>query len=191
MNDDIRAKIWENSISNREILLNCDIDDKVIEFVVKQIIDINADDEENEATIKDYPRKEMPIKLFINSSGGNLHETLSVVSAIESSKTPVWTYALGQAMSGGFLIAISGHKRFAQKYTTLMWHQANGGIRGENQKMKEYVSETDRLMRMADDIVKSRSKITQEHLDEIYKAKIDWCIGAKEAKKLGVIDEIF
>jgi ATP-dependent protease ClpP protease subunit len=40
-----------------------------------------------------------------------------------NSKTPVYTYAIGMAMSMGLEIFTAGHKRFVYKNTTLMYHE--------------------------------------------------------------------
>lgn len=46
----------------------------------------------------------------------------------------------------------------------------------ENKRVRKYVM--------------SRTKITKKKIKEVQAKKIDWFISAKEAKELGVIDEI-
>jgi len=91
--------------------------------------DITAVDSRSFDRVKDA----VPIYIYINTGGGNGDEMLACISAIESSKTPIVTYVLGKANSAGFLLAISGHIRIAQRHSVLMYHQAAYGRIGEHQ----------------------------------------------------------
>lgn len=44
-----------------------------------------------------------PILLYIDSNGGSLTDTFTIIDAIKLSKTPIWTIVTGCAYSGGFL----------------------------------------------------------------------------------------
>jgi ATP-dependent protease ClpP protease subunit len=44
-------------------------------------------------------------------------------------------------MSAGFMILISGHKRFSYKHSTLLYHQASSFSSGELKKIEEDVEE--------------------------------------------------
>lgn len=52
-----------------------------------------------------------PIKIYINSTGGDASGILGLVQIMISSKIPVHTYCMGIAASAAFLIFISGQKR--------------------------------------------------------------------------------
>lgn len=190
INEELRSRIWEDHVGNREIILNDEIDDSVIEGIVMRIHNFNIEDSLAEATDKLFSRVNNPIKIFINSPGGAALETLSVVGAIESSKTPVVTIALGKAYSGAFMILLAGHRRYAQKYSSIMWHEIRGGTHGPQQQMQEYMDDGDRMQKVFDTIIKGRTKVTQAMLSDVYKHKKDWYLNSKEAKKLGIIDEI-
>ena len=109
---------------------------------------------------------------------------------IERSKTPVHTIVTGCAMSAGFMILISGHKRFAHKLSTPLYHQISGEMWGTMKKLEEYHIETRRLQKMLEAIVLRKTKITRTKLKEIYNLQKNWHMSASEAKKLGVVDEI-
>ena len=93
-------------------------------------------------------------------------------------------------MSCGFLLLISGHKRFAYKYSTPLYHQVSSWTIGKLEDMKADLKETKRLQVMIDNIVVSKTKLTKKKLKEVNKLKIDWFMTAHEALELGVIDEI-
>lgn len=174
----------------RSILINKIIDEDLIETAVLQIFRWNAEDDAKEV-YKDFNREEFPITIYINTDGGLLNETLSLVSAIESSKTPVYTFGLGKVCSGGFLILIAGHYRVCQKYSQIMYHQLSAGSIGKVNDMSERIGEFNKRQKMMDDFVLSKSKIPKLKLKEINDKKIDWYLSPQECLKFGVVDQIY
>jgi ATP-dependent Clp protease protease subunit len=88
------------------------------------------------------------------------------------------------------MIAICGHKRFCYPLSTPLYHQVSGGMWGTLKQMEEDIQETKRLQKKIEEIVLSKTKITKEKLEKVYKRKTDWYITAKEALKLGIVDEV-
>jgi ATP-dependent protease ClpP protease subunit len=56
--------------------------------------------------------------------------------------------------------------------------------------MEEDIIETKRLQKIIEKHTLKNTDITKDELRDIYEKKIDWFIDSKQAKKLGVIDEI-
>lgn len=182
-----KEDVYKVFLESRTIIYNEDIDDSIIEKVVMPIYQINQQDD----SAAYFNRKKAPIHLYINSSGGDVTATLSAVSAIETSKTPVYTYVLGKAMSGAFFMAIAGYKRFCQKYSTLCFHQIHNQIDHSPQKsIQEAMQHCQKLQDFFTGLVVSKSNITAEKLEDVVSKKIDWMITPKEALQLGVIDSI-
>ncbi len=100
------------------------------------------------------------------------------------------TIVTGCAMSCGFLILLAGHKRFAHKMSTPLYHQVSTGFFGKVQDMEEKLEEAKRLQTQIEDYTKSRTKIGKKKLREILENKKDWYMSADEALELGVVDEI-
>ncbi|MBR3248815.1 ATP-dependent Clp protease proteolytic subunit [Candidatus Saccharibacteria bacterium] len=99
--------------------------------LVEQIFDFNRAD-------KGLPINERePIRLYINSPGGEITEGFSLLSAIETSKTPIYTINVGEWCSMAFLIGIAGHKRFAMPYTTFLMHEGSSFAGGSAGKMQD------------------------------------------------------
>lgn len=199
--DGLKEKMFWGFLQNRKIILNKTIDDAVIEMLTMQIIRFNEEDDEKEAEakallpdgddyLKLYDRKTLPIQIYINSNGGLVLDGLSVVSAIESSKTPVHTIATGKAISMGFMILIAGHRRFAQKYSTLMYHQIGSGRNGLVREIEEHLTYLSDLQELIESIVIEKTLIPKEVLDEVYRTKQDMYIDAAAALEYGVIDEV-
>lgn len=182
-------RIWEAHLQKKEIIINEPITEALIEKAVIQIFNINEADDEAEASMKNYERH--PIKIFINTPGGLMDEAMSLVSAIESSRTPVATLALGKAWSAGFLILLAGHLRMCQKYTSLMYHQGSAGINtAEFKTHAEYTKYWMSCQSKVEDYVKRKTKVPKKKLDQVFNGKEDWYISPEEALELKIVDRI-
>jgi len=177
---------------NRTLHLPEAVTQKSMNKLSSSIIDINEDDAE---LIKLYAvygldYKPRPIKLFIDTFGGMIYACWGLIGVIKDSKVPIHTYAVGAAMSCGFMILIHGHKRFAYKHSTPMYHQISDGFWGKTLDVEDRLKETKKLQKELEQMVLDNTKIPKAKLKEIYKLKEDWLMTPKEALKLGVIDEI-
>lgn len=144
----------------------------------------NRWDNENEIPVKE--RK--PIKIFIDSNGGCLTDTLTIIDAIEMSKTPIWTICTGTAYSGGFFTFIAGHRRFAYPHSSFLYHEGYTSNGGDANKFRNYVDFYQRQLKQLEKITLKHTKITPEqYKDHI---KDDWWLDADEALELGICDEI-
>lgn len=177
---------------SRNLFLAKQVDQDSINSITKAIIEINESDEYvskiYEAHDLEYNPK--PIKLYIDSYGGYVYQCMGLLSIMKSSKAPVHTIVTGCAMSCGFLISVSGHKRFGYPKATYMYHQVSSVAAGKVKDLEEDVIETKRLQKMIEDITIENTKITEKKLEKIYKTKKDWFMDSTEALKLKVIDEI-
>jgi len=167
----------------RHVLI-AEIDDEVSEAVEHMIRFWNQYDDENNIPIED--RK--PIVIFIDSPGGSLLATFTIIDTIKMSKTPVWTVNIGTAYSGGFFIFISGHKRFCYPHSSFLYHEGATEIGGDAGKFQNFASFYKFQLSQLKDIVLENTKISAELYDE--KRRDDWWISAAEAIQLGCADEI-
>jgi ATP-dependent Clp protease protease subunit len=192
MTDEIIKNLHEELQEKRCIILKGTINDRVIEGIVMQIIEWNKEDDRLETDgPRSYSRKDNPIKIYIHSGGGLVIESLAVISAITTSKTPIYTYALGEVASAAFAIFIVGHKRFSQPYTRFMYHDMTGGCIGKTQEREENLIEQKRLSLIYQGLVKQYTKVKQATLDKIHKEKLDQFWLAPDAKRVGIFDSYF
>ena len=105
---------------DRSLFLSQDVDQESISEIIEKIILINKDDERLKKIYKAFNLiyTPEPIELYIDSYGGDVYSCYGLISVMENSKIPVHTIVTGSAMSSGFMILISGHKRFAHKLST-------------------------------------------------------------------------
>ncbi|WP_027216821.1 ClpP family protease [Butyrivibrio fibrisolvens] len=149
---------------------------------------INFEDDEKDDKEKDYIRK--PIRLYFNSFGGSVYDMWLLVDSIMASRTPVYTYCTGYAMSAAFIIFLAGHKRFMSPHATLMYHQIYCWRSGKYQDLVDDREQTDHLNEMIEDFVVERTGLTKDDLLNIREKKRDTYFSAKEAEELKIIDEI-
>lgn len=171
---------------SREISVTDVIDEEIGDAVESIIRFWNKVDDENH--VSDANRE--PIKIYINTPGGSLHATLTMVDAIKMSKTPIYTINTGTAFSGGFFIFISGHMRFSYPHATFLFHEGSTGGGGPQDagKFRNYASFYDKMLEQLETLTLENTNITKEVYD---KHKLDdWWIFADEALELGICDEI-
>ena len=160
--------------------------------LTKSILEINDDDDYLVKLygIHDIEYKPPPIKLYIDSYGGAVYQCFGLLGVMEKSATPIHTIVTGAAMSCGFMILISGHKRFGYPHSTPLYHQVSSGFWGKVQDLEEKLKETKRLQKKIEEMTLNRTSISSKKLKDILKTKQDWYMSAEEALALGVIDEI-
>lgn len=166
------------------------IDQSAILELTKAIMAVIEVDNKDREKIKDY--KEQPIRLYINSYGGQVDSMFALINVILSSKTPIYTYCTGIAGSAAFQIFLAGHKRFAYKNTRMLYHQIQTYHDGYYPlaSREDDVEEEKRLQESIEQFVISRTKCTQEYLKEVYEHKKDWWIHSDDYIKYGIVDEV-
>lgn len=144
----------------------------------------NTADEIDEIPIEERE----PIKIIINTPGGDLTAALTIIDAIELSKTPVYTYTIGMGYSGGFFIGICGHKRFGYPHSSYCFHEGEAADQGDAHKLLQRIEFYKKQLGMVKDITINHTFIDNEIYTQ--RQKDDWFMTAEEALECGVIDEI-
>ena len=129
-----------------------------------------------------------PIKIYIDSTGGCLSDTFTMIDAIKLSKTPVWTICTGAAYSGGFFTFIAGHRRFAYDHASFLYHEGATATGADAGKFRNYAEFYQKELEQLKEVTLKYTKITPEEYKE--HIKDDWWMTADEALKYGVCDEI-
>lgn len=172
---------YYNDKQERAIWIDSDIDDCTYE-ITKQIYEYNRQD-------KDIPvESRKPIRIYINSFGGDLYQCFALISAIGVSKTPVYTINTGVAMSAGMIILLSGHKRFAVKYSIAMCHSGSGSVGGDFEQTQSAMDNYKKMVDTMKTYILERTKIDSKTLSR--KWTKDWYMFADEQVSLGVVNEI-
>jgi ATP-dependent Clp protease protease subunit len=166
---------------DRVFWVTSEINDGLLELV-KMIIKCNRED-------KDKPiEARVPIKVFIDSPGGDVLALWTTVKAIEISKTPVYTINYCTAFSAAADLLASGHKRFALPGTSAMVHSGScmfGGTVEQAESMKKHF---DKLGKKVTDYFLAHTKVDPKMFKR--KAPSDWYFDEQDMLEYGLIDEI-
>ena len=129
-----------------------------------------------------------PIKIYIDSCGGSLTDTFTIIDAIKLSKTPIWTINLGCAYSGGFFTFISGHKRIAYPHSSFLFHEGSTGTSGTSSQFENYTAFYKRQLNQIKEIVLENTNMTEAEYQEIKKDDIWYDV--KDGVEKGFVDEV-
>lgn len=170
-------------LEGRRLYINGGIDEDVITSIVYQIMRFNRQD-------KGKPIEDrVPIKLYLNSPGGQVEEGYGLIDAILTSKTPVYTINQAMCASMGFLIFIAGDKRFSMPHSEFLMHDGQNFASGSTAKMKDRMDfELGELEDMTKEYIISKTKITEDLYKEKY--RMEWYFLPRTAKQHGIVDFI-
>ncbi|MDO4188564.1 MAG: ATP-dependent Clp protease proteolytic subunit [Lachnospiraceae bacterium] len=165
--------------SNRCIFLEGEINqESALEFV-KSLMVLTASDASK------------PVKVLVNSPGGDVNAGMLIYDAIQSSIVPVQMFCLGRAYSMGALIFLSGRNgRYMLKNSELMLHEPliGGKIGGNTSSIKEI---SDSLIKTRDKLNKIISEHSGKTIEEVEKeTDHDHYYSAEESVEFGICDEI-
>ncbi|WP_202080255.1 ATP-dependent Clp endopeptidase proteolytic subunit ClpP [Caldalkalibacillus salinus] len=170
--------IYSRLLKDRIIFIGTAIDDHVSNVVVAQLLFLAAED----------PDKD--ISLYINSPGGSVTSGLAIFDTMQYIKPDVSTICIGMAASmGSFLLAAGTKgKRYALPNSEIMMHQPLGGVKGQAADIKIH----------ADWILKTRKKLNRVYAEQTGQplevierdTDRDFFMGADEAKKYGLVDQV-
>ena len=166
---------------DRVLWIEGEIGDGLFELS-KMILRYNMED-------KDIPVDERkPIKIFINSPGGDLDSTLAFIGLMNISKTPIWTIDACWAYSAAGLILMAGHKRYALPNTECLIHSGSGQLGGSYEQTTEQMKNYKYLVDKMRDFILSKTKIDQKLFKK--NSQKDWYIYDDEMLNLGIVDSI-
>lgn len=171
------------AFKNRELYLN-EVTADAADAFNTYIRIWNVLDKENKIAVCDR----QPIKIYINSQGGDLTAAYSIIDTIKMSETPVWTINTGCAYSSGLEIFIVGHHRIAYPFSSFLFHEGYTGFGGDANKFKNYSHFYEKLLEMSKQNILEHSSLTEEEYEKV--KKDDWWFLAQEAYDLGMCDVI-
>lgn len=169
-------------LKKRKMYLNCEITQGSVASIVRHILQFNAEDKGIS------PEVRQPILLYIISEGGDVDAGFELIDAIQNSKTPVYTINLGYWYSMGFLIGLSGHKRYATKNAKFLMHDGSHFIYNSSAKARDQMRFNDRVEERVKEHVLSLSNLDGDEYDA--KLRVEWYMFADEAKERGFVDYI-
>ncbi|MCK4872200.1 MAG: ATP-dependent Clp protease proteolytic subunit [Phycisphaerales bacterium] len=130
------------------------------------------------------------IHFYINSPGGSVDDTLALYDTMQFLASPIATYCLGRAYSGGAILVTAGakNKRFILPHAKVMIHQPYGGMSGQTEDIRIQAEQIIKAKRQLNEIL---AKHTGKSVDTIQEdGERDKYFSAHEAKEYGLVDEV-
>jgi ATP-dependent Clp protease, protease subunit len=138
----------------------------------------------------DNLKRGVEISLYINSPGGSVDDTMAIYDTMRFIGSPVATYCIGRAQSGGAVILAAGTKgrRHALPHAKVMLHQPWGGVTGQAEDIRIQAEEILRAKRTINEILSKHTGLTPDKIAE--ETERDKYMTAEEALKYGLIDDV-
>jgi ATP-dependent Clp protease protease subunit len=164
-------------LRTRNILLSGEVNKALAERVVRQLILLEDDGED-------------PIKIFIDSPGGDADAGFAILDMIRFVKPTVYTIGMGLVASAASMILLSSPKelRFGLPNSHYLIHQPLSGIRGVATEIEIHARELERLRVRINQLI---SDETGQPLKKVEKdTDRDFWMTAEEAVEYGLINSI-
>jgi len=170
--------IYSLLLRNRIIYLGTAIDDKVANNIVAQLLYLSNED------------REAPIKMYINSPGGQVYAGLAIYDAMQIVPNPISTLAVGVTASFGTVLLTSGTKgmRFALPNATIHMHQPLGGAQGQATEIEIQAKEILRLKVRLGQILSTHTGQPIESIQ--HDTDRDRYMTAQQAVEYGLVDAV-
>lgn len=167
----------EKMLRTRTILLSGEVNKPLAERVVRQLLLLeDAGDE--------------PIKVFIDSPGGDVDAGYAILDMIRFVKPDVHMIGMGLVASAGALILLASPKemRYGLPNSHYLIHQPLSGMRGVATDIEIHAREIERTRSRINELM---AKETGKPLEQIEKdTDRDFWMNADEAKDYGLITKI-
>jgi len=174
----------------RQMSLDDMLLDNRIVFLIGEISYARAAEVIMKMLYLDNLKRNSEISLYINSPGGSVDDTMAIYDTMRFVGSPIATYCIGRAQSGGAIILSAGTKgkRFALPHAKVMLHQPWGGVSGQAADIKIQAEEILKAKTMINEIL---SHHTGQPIDKIAaETERDRYMTADEACAYGLIDEV-
>ena len=167
----------ETLLKTRSILISGEIDKKMAEKVISQLLLLEAENDD-------------PIKVFIDSPGGDVDSAYAIFDMIRFVKPKVIMVAMGLAASAGALILLAGDKedRFGFPNSHYLIHQPLSGVRGVATEIEIHAKEIEKTRQKINALI---AQETGKSLQQVEKdTDRDYWMSAEEALEYGLISKI-
>lgn len=125
-------------------------------------------------TTLDLAEEQDTVNIYINTPGGSLDTTISIIHAILRSKAHVTTHADGQVASAGTIIFFAADSFIVYPYAHGMFHVASGGAVGKiPENLKNAVASSNLVNKLMRDLY--IPYFSEEEVDDILEGKDYYC----------------
>jgi ATP-dependent Clp protease, protease subunit len=133
------------------------------------------------------------IYIYINSLGGDTHQSIAIYDVLKVMLPEVSTIAMGLAASGASLILAGGTitRRIAYPNARIMIHQPRSAPTSTKKNIDSLIKETEDMLELRNTIADIYAQNTGKPVDVIQKdLERDYFMSATEAQDYGIIDRV-
>lgn len=164
-------------LKTRQILLSGEVNKQLAEKIVRQLLVLEADSDE-------------PIRIFIDSPGGDVDAGYAIFDMIRFVKAPVYCIGMGLVASAGALILLAADKsrRIALPNSHYLIHQPLSGIKGVATDIEIHAKEIQKTRAKINELISAE---TGKDLAQVEKdTDRDYWLNAQEAVEYGLVSRI-
>jgi len=167
----------EKMMETRTILLAGEINKELAERVVRQLILLESKGEE-------------PIKIFIDSPGGDADAGFAIFDMMRFVKPDIYTIGMGLVASAGAIILLASPKerRIALPNSHYLIHQPLSGIRGVATEIEIHARELEKLREKINRLISGETGREYEKVEK--DTDRDFWMNAAEAEEYGLVSRI-
>lgn len=169
--------LLERVLKTRNVLLAGEINKTLAERVIRQLILLEAESDD-------------PIRVFIDSPGGDADAGYALFDMMRFVKPQVITIGMGLVASAGAIVLLAAprEKRLGLPNSHYLIHQPLSGMRGVATEIEIHARELDRLRRRINKLI---AEETGQPIEKVEKdTDRDYWMGAEEAQGYGLISRI-
>ncbi len=177
MNKDGSDGLQVKLLKTRTILLSGEINKDLAEKTVKQMLLMEAENDD-------------PIKVFIDSPGGDADAGYAIFDMIRFIKPMIITIGMGTVASAAALVHLAADKgnRLSLPNAHFLIHQPLSGIRGVATEIEIHARELEKLQEKINKLI---AEETGQNLSKVVKdTDRDYWLSAEEALDYGLISRI-
>ncbi|MDZ7792676.1 MAG: ATP-dependent Clp protease proteolytic subunit [Spirochaetia bacterium] len=164
----------ERMMEARTILLSGEINKELAERVIRQLILLESKSDE-------------PIKVFIDSPGGDADAGFAIYDMMRFIKPEVYNIGMGLVASAGALVLLASPKerRIALPNSHYLIHQPLSGIRGVATEIEIHAKELEKLRAKLNKLISDETGQPVEKVEQ--ETDRDFWMNAEEAKEYGLV----
>ena len=173
-----RFDVRDQMLANRELELCGPIDAESTAILIRNLLYLQRAD------------AVAPIKMFINSPGGEVQSGLALYDVMQTLSCPVTTICLGMAASMAALVFVSGARREMLPHSRVMIHDPliGGGLGGSALSVKARADDLMRIRDITGEVLARHTGMTLERVFEL--TAQDTYFEAEAAVEAGLADAV-
>jgi ATP-dependent Clp protease protease subunit len=164
-------------LRTRTILLSGEINKSLVKRTIAQLLILEQESKD-------------PIKLFIDSPGGDADAGFALFDMIRFIEAPVYTIGMGLVASAGAIILLGSpqEQRLGLPNSHYLIHQPLSGIRGVATEIEIHAKELEKLRLKINQLIAQETGQPMERVEK--DTDRDFWMNAEEAKSYGLINKV-